>query len=619
MEQTGKKNISSQYVESLSSLPEEYTEASYYYSVEAGKAFIPPPLRDEIVAVKATDAAGSFAENDIVILQMIKNGKTLSQQAQGTLLGIIKDYDKSTRYHTLHVLKTKEQSIFLNIKKELESKAKSNDGETSTSTIKAEELLYHAMKKGASDVHIESNGKRAKVKYRIHGFLYRYGDTISHEEAESLGHAFFAKFPSDSGKGSVFKSTNLLDSGFSRRIKDVHMKARAVNIGQNSGGRFKMVLRLIDKTKSHKAERFEDKGFSRQVAQSLRAMEMAPNGMVLIIGETGSGKSTSLHNAVMNEMQRTTGTRAIYSLEQPIEQEIPDITQIETSGEASESTEDRSMDFSFANVNRNLLRADPNSIVYGEIRDQLTAKAAIEGATTGHLVYGTLHVKDPLSVFERLEGLGVPMDITTRPDIIRVIMFQHLVPTICPHCAIKYDGENIPSSFTEVDSLKYHRRPDGTEVDFEEVESIRDNKMKPGESILRALQREKLLTSAEIVSIRRRVQIMNDEKENFALKRRLDWLVKTSMMKKEDISIQFKGRGCKKCFYGTNGVSPSASVLVPDAKLLEFIKNRDFSRAESYWRSNLKGFTAIEDAYEKILKGHYDPRIAERMLDPIRG
>ena len=143
--------------------------------------------------------------------------------------------------------------------------------------------------------------------------------------------------------------------------------------------------------------------------------------------------------------------------------------------------------------------------------------------------------------------------------------------------------------------------------------------MKPGESILRALQREKLLTSAEIVSIRRRVQIMNDEKENFALKRRIDWLVKTSMMKKEDISIQFKGRGCKKCFYGTNGVSPSASVLVPDAKLLEFIKNRDFSRAESYWRSNLKGFTAIEDAYEKILKGHYDPRIAERMLDPIRG
>ena len=155
--------------------------------------------------------------------------------------------------------------------------------------------------------------------------------TISHEEAESLGHAFFAKFPSDSGKGSVFKSTNLLDSGFSRRIKDVHMKARAVNIGQNSGGRFKMVLRLIDKTKSHKAERFEDKGFSRQVAQALRAMEMASNGMVLIIGETGSGKSTSLHNAVMNEMQRTTGTRAIYSLEQPIEQEIPDITQIETS------------------------------------------------------------------------------------------------------------------------------------------------------------------------------------------------------------------------------------------------------------------------------------------------
>lgn len=96
MEQTGKKNISSQYVESLSSLPEEYTEASYYYSEDAGKAFIPPQLRDEIIAVKATDAAGSFAENDIVILQMIKNGKTLSQQAQGTLLGIIKDYDKGT-------------------------------------------------------------------------------------------------------------------------------------------------------------------------------------------------------------------------------------------------------------------------------------------------------------------------------------------------------------------------------------------------------------------------------------------------------------------------------------------------------------------------------------------
>jgi general secretion pathway protein E len=145
------------------------------------------------------------------------------------------------------------------------------------------------------------------------------------------------------------------------------------------------------------------------------------NGIVLVTGPTGSGKSTTLYAALQ---EATDGTRKILTVEDPVEYQLPGITQVQAHAEIG---------YTFAKALRAFLRQDPDVIMVGEIRDLETAQIAIQSALTGHLVLSTLHTNDSLSAFTRLIDMGVEPFLVAAP--IKAVQAQRLVRKVCKHCA----------------------------------------------------------------------------------------------------------------------------------------------------------------------------------------
>jgi type II secretory ATPase GspE/PulE/Tfp pilus assembly ATPase PilB-like protein len=146
-----------------------------------------------------------------------------------------------------------------------------------------------------------------------------------------------------------------------------------------------------------------------------------PSGLILVTGPTGSGKSTTLYNALESI---ATGERNIITLEDPIEYKVSGLTQMQINPKKG---------FTFATGLKTILRQDPDVIMVGEIRDQETAKMAIDAAATGHLVFSTLHAVDTIAVQGRVKDLGI--EITRYADVMLLVLAQRLVRLTCPRCS----------------------------------------------------------------------------------------------------------------------------------------------------------------------------------------
>ena len=164
-------------------------------------------------------------------------------------------------------------------------------------------------------------------------------------------------------------------------------------------------------------------GFNARQLEIMRAGILAPNGMLLVTGPTGSGKTTTLYSALM-ELNLTTSK--IVTVEDPVEYTLPGVTQVQINKETG---------LDFSEVLRSLLRQDPDIILVGEIRDQETAKVAVQAALTGHLVFSSLHTNDAPSAIVRLLNMGVePFAVL---GAVTLVVAQRMVRRICPGCAQK--------------------------------------------------------------------------------------------------------------------------------------------------------------------------------------
>ncbi|MBX9654963.1 Flp pilus assembly complex ATPase component TadA [bacterium] len=286
-------------------------------------------------------------------------------------------------------------------------------------------LLFEAVRQQASDIHLHPYEDRLIARLRIDGILfdaYTLPKSIQEEvtsRIKVLGQMDIAekRLPQD-GRATV----QLGD-----RLVDLRISSMPTSFGE------RIVARLLDK--SVRLFRLTDLGMKGALLESFQSLLAFENGLILVTGPTGSGKSTTLY-AALQEIDRL--EKNIVTLEDPIEYQLEGISQVQVS-------EKRGM--TFARGLRSVVRQDPDVIMVGEIRDTETAQMAIQASLTGHLVFSTLHTNSASSAVTRLLDLGVEPYLVA--STVAGVLAQRLVRRICPECAISI----APS---EIDRRRHH-------------------------------------------------------------------------------------------------------------------------------------------------------------------
>ena len=300
--------------------------------------------------------------------------------------------------------------------------AKTEAKVTTEQTKKSEDIISRAISLGASDIHITPNRNGATVIYRIDGKLRDSGFTLSREDELMI-----CRIYKTNAKINV---NNLIpqDGRFSFLGKNIRLSTMPYG---GDGERNKVVLRIL--STSDTIPTIYELGFSKEEGQMLESLIYKPSGIILICGPTGEGKTTTLY-ALINELNQT-NDYIITTFEDPVERYIDGVAQSQV-----HYAEDERTNYTFQRGLRSSLRQDPDVMLVGETRDAETALTAVQAAQTGHLIFTTLHVRNSVSVFRRLQDIGV--NVSGFAEQIVGIASQRLLSTLCPHCR---HAEVIPS------------------------------------------------------------------------------------------------------------------------------------------------------------------------------
>lgn len=275
------------------------------------------------------------------------------------------------------------------------------------------DLLLGAAEKGASDIHFDPRQNGTMVRIRIDGELVDYSDVpalfqknlITRIKIMSGMNITESRLPQDGAIKGKFGDRNL----------DMRVSALPTNLGE------KVVIRIMDYSLSGTG--IENLGFSESNYKKIVKVCGLPNGIILVTGATGSGKSTTVY-AMLQRLNKPETN--IISVEDPVEMNIEGINQVQTNSEIG---------LDFAAVLRSILRQDPNVIMIGEIRDTETAKIAVRASITGHLVLSTIHTNDALNTIERLLDMDVERYLLA--TALEGIIAQKLARKLCPKCKKK--------------------------------------------------------------------------------------------------------------------------------------------------------------------------------------
>jgi type IV pilus assembly protein PilB len=293
-------------------------------------------------------------------------------------------------------------------------------------------MLGRAIAHGASDIHLDPQPGELIVRERIDGVLRR-----TESVTRAMQSAVAARLKVMAGLDIAEKRLPQ-DGSFTIRSDGSPVDVRVAVIPTKYGEH--VVLRLLQRGKLLE---LDDLGMSSETEASFLRAIRQPFGAVITCGPTGSGKTTTLYAAlaVLNEE-----TRSIATIEDPVEYQLPGVNQIEVHAK---------IDLTFARGLRTILRSDPEVILVGEIRDEETAKTAVQAAMTGHLVLTTLHTNDAASSISRLKALGV--DPQLLPAAINCIVAQRLARRLCTYCREPYTA--TPDEVQEAGVLQTGEAP----------------------------------------------------------------------------------------------------------------------------------------------------------------
>jgi len=425
------RKLAERYRYAFIDLREQRIDAELFRTIPADLMFrynfVPLELHNNILAIAAADP-GQVQMSDELPLLLGK--KLLIRVATARQISdLLKRTEQSQR-----VLEQATEAFTLQTSKDEEDSEETISGDRLTRDSTAspvvrlvETIIFTALERRASDIHIEARDSEVAVKYRIDGVLQHAMQPIAKEWHSTVLSRIKVLSDLDIAERRVPQ-----DGRFRVKYKGRYIDLR-VSIMPASHGE-DAVLRVLDKeTLSEKFQSLtlDVVGFSVEETRRFRRYIREPYGMVLVTGPTGSGKTTTLYAAI-NEIK--SDEDKIVTIEDPVEYQLRGITQIPVNEKKG---------LTFARGLRSILRHDPDKIMVGEIRDQETAQIAIQSALTGHLVFTTVHANNVTDVIGRFINMGVePYNFVSA---LNCIMAQRLVRVICTNCkkAKRYSPEEL--------------------------------------------------------------------------------------------------------------------------------------------------------------------------------
>ncbi|MBW3535399.1 MAG: Flp pilus assembly complex ATPase component TadA [Gemmatimonadetes bacterium] len=340
-------------------------------------------------------------------IQEAIDGRFSPEKAVGSLLGTL-EADMGLEADTVRLVE------------EMGPEAVSEDDVQATPVVKLTNLIIRdGIAQGASDIHIEPGRKGGSVRYRVDGVLRKHMDL----PMSALNRVI-----------SRIKILSKLDIADRLRPQDGKARVRIKNLGYDlrvstlpAGGAEKCVIRILDSSASLT---LDDLDLPAKELERMRSLLTNRDGIVVVTGPTGSGKTTTLYGALR---ELADGKVNIMTVEDPIEYDLPAITQ--TQVEAKQG-------LTFSTALRSILRQDPDVILVGEIRDRETAETAAQAAMTGHLVLATVHANDAVSAVARLADMG--LQFSTIAQTLRGGLAQRLIRRVCAACAEPVRGMLTP-------------------------------------------------------------------------------------------------------------------------------------------------------------------------------
>ena len=327
-------------------------------------------------------------------------------------------------------------------KKDIRSSATPNpDHARSVAQKLLDALIENAAKAPATDIHIAVNQHTglATIKFRVFGLLRAYRDHLMGSEtwdAKSVTEAMSAAINADAvknnGSPKAFNPKEPLDALFCMHTEDGEKNIRYAQTPTGNG--FKVVLRVLSMgaEMGQSNQSVEQLGYPPEQAIIIEEAALSSSGLLIIAGPTGSGKTTTLSMLV----EQLPAHLAIYTYEDPIEYTLANATQVPVRADHAH--------LNWAALSKNALRLDPDVIMFGELRDPEVAKEIVNAATTGHLVFTTLHTNSAIGCVTRLHDLGIPFSRLAEPGLLKLFVFQRLLPTNCSHCALS--AEHVEAS-----------------------------------------------------------------------------------------------------------------------------------------------------------------------------
>jgi type IV pilus assembly protein PilB len=378
--------------------------------------FVPLEVQNNSLSIAVSDPSLVLLSDELPLLL----GKKLAiKVATAKQIGdILKRTEQSQR-----VLEQATEAFTLQVSKEEEESEETISGDrlTRDTTVSpvvrlVETIIFTALERRASDIHIEARDAEVAVKYRIDGVLQHAMQPIAKEWHSTVLSRIKVLSDLDIAERRVPQDGRFRVK-YKGRFIDLRVSIMPASHGEDA------VLRVLDKeTLSEKFQSLslDVVGFSELEVKRFRRYIQEPYGMVLVTGPTGSGKTTTLYAAI-NEIK--TDEDKIVTIEDPVEYQLKGITQIPVNEKKG---------LTFARGLRSILRHDPDKIMVGEIRDQETAQIAIQSALTGHLVFTTVHANNVTDVIGRFINMGVePYNFVSA---LNCIMAQRLVRVICENC-----------------------------------------------------------------------------------------------------------------------------------------------------------------------------------------
>ena len=275
------------------------------------------------------------------------------------------------------------------------------------------EILVDASKRRASDIHFDPYEDHLLIRIRVDGVLMDYASV------PDAYRDYLVTRIKTIAKMNITESRLPQDGAIKETLEGIDLDLRVSSLPVSTGE--KIVIRILDYTRSMAG--LDELGFSEENYKKVLEMIGVPNGIILVTGATGTGKSTTVYSILQH---LNTSATNIITVEDPIEMDITGVNQVQTNSKIG---------LTFATALRSILRQDPNIIMIGEIRDTETAKIAVRASITGHLVLSTLHTNTALNTIERLIDMDLQRYLLG--SALEGVISQKLARQLCPHCKVK--------------------------------------------------------------------------------------------------------------------------------------------------------------------------------------